>query len=121
MKCATFWLHIFIIFLYIDRLRIVKIGNNIYMTDIKRVKSAISEIQRILWENWDPIGLNKNREAYGEYDSYAGQIYMQLVEEVDDKKIAGHLYQLEVVNMGLNGHREEYLLEVVKKLREIDI
>ena len=38
----------------------------------------LSEVRRILWEHWDPIGVNDEPGAFGEYDSYAGPIVSRL-------------------------------------------
>lgn len=40
----------------------------------KRLKQQLAEIERVLWEEWDPIGVNDCPGAFGEYDSYALQI-----------------------------------------------
>ena len=42
---------------------------------MKRAKHPIGElileVEKILWERWDPIGVNSSSDAMGEYDSYA--------------------------------------------------
>ena len=40
----------------------------------------IAEVDRILWEDWDPIGVMSDPEwPRDEYDSYIGDIYRFLV------------------------------------------
>ena len=38
----------------------------------------LSDIERILWKEWDPIGVNVFPEAFGEYDAYAFHIFGML-------------------------------------------
>lgn len=34
-------------------------------------KPTLEAVRRILWEDWDPIGVNDHPGAIDEYDSYA--------------------------------------------------
>ena len=38
-------------------------------------KSVLKSIDEILWNDWDPIGVNDTEGARGEYSSYALQIF----------------------------------------------
>lgn len=37
----------------------------------KSWKPLLERVRRVLWETWDPIGVNEHAEASTEYDSYA--------------------------------------------------
>jgi hypothetical protein len=60
------------------------------------------EIRRILWEEWDPIGVNSNDHLRDEYDGYADQIYALLKLGGQKDEIAEYLRWAAVENMGLS-------------------
>jgi len=41
-------------------------------------------IRKVLWEQWDPVGVNDTPEAFDEYDSYAGGIQSLLLRGASD-------------------------------------
>ena len=81
----------------------------------------LSDIQRVLWEQWDPIGVNDQPKAFGEYDRYADGIYNLLMQGGSDDEIAQQLHTYETVNMGLSRRTNEQRIAVVKALRVIDL
>ena len=85
----------------------------------------LSEIQRVLWEQWDPIGVNDEPRAFGEYNRYADSIYELLIRGASDDEIAQQLHTYETVNMELGQRtrerRNEQRLAVVKELRAVDL
>jgi hypothetical protein len=63
--------------------------------------SELQAIQRLLWEDWDPIGVN----GFGpddEYDSYALLIHTMLNEGKGASDIAEFLHSVAIENMGLS-------------------
>src|SRR5688500_4481596 len=84
----------------------------------QRKKKKAAEIQesirKILFYDWDPIGIN-DFGPDDEYDSYVGGIYRLLASGADEYKIIERLYQLETTSMGCNGDRER-LKSVAEKL-----
>lgn len=58
-------------------------------------------IDTILWENWDPIGVNDVEDARDEYTSYVPHLLKLKKDGADAVKIAKHLYQLATVSMGI--------------------
>ncbi|NDV67329.1 hypothetical protein D0T66_00245 [Dysgonomonas sp. 25] len=64
------------------------------------------KIDRILWYNWDPIGVNNTESIRDEYSSYVPYIVKLKMEGADAIKIANHLYQLETTSMGMGGCME---------------
>ncbi len=73
-------------------------------------------IQTILWEKWDPIGVNEpDSEWSDEYDSYVPHIFRLAIEGHDHVHIAGPLAATATQNMGLNAsHNNEHEIEVAK-------
>lgn len=90
----------------------------------KRQKKRGVEIQeairRILWEDWDPIGIN-DCAPDDEYDSYLGGIYRLLVSDTSEHQIQEALKQYEKNSMGLElTHRNDGRIKVARKLMEIE-
>lgn len=61
----------------------------------------LEEIRNLLWEEWDPIGLNDNSNLSDEYDRYADEIYAMLRRGADAEEIARHLSWVVTTLMGL--------------------
>ncbi len=61
----------------------------------------LSAVRRILWETWDPIGVNDHADASTEYDSYAPAIVRMLLEHCTAQDLEHHLSTLEAKSMGL--------------------
>ena len=70
----------------------------------KRLKQKLAEIERILWEEWDPIGVNDCTEAFGEYDSYALQICGMLQSPATSSavEVEAFLTKIRTRSMGLS-------------------
>lgn len=85
----------------------------------KKANKIQESIRRILFEDWDPIGIN-SFAPNDEYDSYVGGIYRLLASGASEYRIIERLYQLETVNMGLDGSRER-LKSVAEKLLKLNI
>ncbi len=85
------------------------------------IRKIMSDIRRVLWEQWDPIGVNDEPKAFGEYNGYASSIYNLLMRGAADDEIAQQLHTYETVNMGLHRRTNEQRLAVVKALRAVDL
>jgi hypothetical protein len=85
---------------------------------LRQVRAAIG---KILWEQWDPIGVNDESAARDEYDAYVGGIHNLLINNSSDEELMRHLLHLEQINMGLRGSTSDHLFQVVKALRKIKI
>ncbi|MDQ3624239.1 MAG: hypothetical protein M3463_17415 [Verrucomicrobiota bacterium] len=53
----------------------------------------------ILWEHWDPIGVNDTPTARHEYSGYVPSVVRLLASGADAFKLAEHLYFLEHASM----------------------
>jgi hypothetical protein len=89
----------------------------------KKEKELYKKIARILWKDWDPIGVyNEEDEWDDEYDSYVPSIFSLLIEGKDEHKISNHLSRLASVNMGLSTTaRDEHDLSMAKLLIQTKI
>jgi hypothetical protein len=71
----------------------------------KENKRIYDLIDNILWQDWDPIGVNEIEEARDEYMGYIPSVYSLKINGADKIKISEYLYKLASVNMGLCGNR----------------
>ncbi len=84
-------------------------------------RGILSEIRHVLWEQWDPIGVNDEPDAFGEYNGYAGGIYDLLMRGASDDEIAQQLHSYETVEMELHRRTNEQRMAAVKELRAVDL
>ena len=76
-------------------------GRNQYQS-----RETLARIRRLLWLEWDPIGVNDSAPS-DEYDRYADTAYLMLMDERGDAEtIAKYLYWVAAEYMGL-GESEE--------------
>jgi len=86
----------------------------------RRIARVWKEIDDVLWNVWDPIGVNDVPEARDEYQSYIGAVFHLLEDRVDEERIVSHLYRIETEQMGLAGNLGN-CRGVAKKLLQIDM
>ncbi|GGJ06470.1 hypothetical protein GCM10007978_49960 [Shewanella hanedai] len=69
----------------------------------KKEKELYKRIARILWKDWDPIGVyNEEDEWDDEYDSYVPSVFKLAIENHYSFKISSHLTRMASDNMGLS-------------------
>jgi|SRR5271165_2779024 len=85
-----------------------------------QARALKQQIDRILWEVWDPIGVNTIAPR-DEYSSYVNRIFELLVSGATDDEIATHLYGIAADRMGLSGATVEAMRPTVAALRTIEI
>ena len=68
----------------------------------RRAREIQAAIGRILWEEWDPIGM-RGSGPDDEYNAYVGGIYGLLARGADKAAIVDHLYRIETDTMGSPG------------------
>lgn len=73
-------------------------------------------IRRILWEEWDPIGVNDLGGPDDEYDAYAARLVQYVNEGRDEHAIAKYLGQVETNAMGLSKSNAGNNMRVAKLL-----
>jgi hypothetical protein len=61
----------------------------------------LDRVKKILWEAWDPIGVNDCPAAATEYDSYAPKIVSLLIGDCSASELEHHLAKIETTSMGL--------------------
>ncbi len=63
----------------------------------------LEAVKRILWEEWDPIGVN-DIAPDDEYDSYAFRVLVMMKEGRSEKEVADYLNWVAAEHMSLGGH-----------------
>ncbi|MBN8531430.1 MAG: hypothetical protein J0L97_06170 [Alphaproteobacteria bacterium] len=76
------------------------------MIDKQKHRALRTEIDRLLWEEWDPIGVNDAPEARDEYRSYAGGVCTMLWDGKTRDDILAYLHWAESDHMGTGASRE---------------
>ena len=61
-------------------------------------------IDEILWEDWDPIGVNDHKSARDEYQSYLPQVFRLAIEDVKVSEIAECLDEIVTESIGLQSN-----------------
>lgn len=84
-----------------------------------RIKEIENEIRDILFDEWDPIGINDSGPR-DEYDNYIGRVYRFLNEGKDVEFLAKHLLNLEVGSMHCTT-TEAHRKMVARRLLDIDV
>ncbi len=82
-------------------------------------KKLYEDIDEILWNDWDPIGVNDDAPR-DEYQSYTPAIFGLKIKEADIGAIAQRLYEFETDNMGLGGDIE-HCREIANKIFDLKI
>jgi hypothetical protein len=69
-------------------------------------KNLYKHIDEILWNDWDPIGINDCEEARDEYTGYVFHMLRFKIQNANAEIIAQYLFKIETENMGLSGNIE---------------
>ena len=71
-----------------------------------REKKVYKEIDELLWNEWDPIGVNDVEVARDEYYNYLPEVFRLKMQGAETENIANYLFKTETVTMGLFGDME---------------
>ena len=77
-------------------------------------KNLYRLIDKILWGDWDPIGVNDMPEVRDEYQSYTSEIFSLKIRDADLETIAQHLLKIEEERMQLFGGIEKCRIVAAK-------
>jgi hypothetical protein len=72
-------------------------------------------IDELLWQEWDPIGINSYFEVKDEYSSYAGQVFSLVVRGATAEELAQKLLSIEQEMIGLSGNMAKNL-EIARRV-----
>jgi len=75
-------------------------------------------IRRMLWTDWDPIGINQFSGTADEYDSYVPALVELVRKGASERALFDWLWTLETNHLGLEGDRRN-TKQFAEKLHEI--
>jgi hypothetical protein len=81
-------------------------------------KKLYTNVDKILWEDWDPIGINDDGGPEDEYRGYVPSIIKLLDEGADESKLAKLLHEHATINMGLSSNLTDHF-EIAAKLKKL--
>lgn len=74
--------------------------------NVRAKQFLMQEIQKILLNEWDPIGIQDIPEAQDEYDSYVSDIYKLIQSKRTESEVFDYLWGIETEHMGLSGDKK---------------
>ena len=90
------------------------------MTRGRRAAEIRDSIRHVLFENWDPIGVNENPKLSDEYDSYVAPIYRLLTGSRSEDELVAYLRTLEQ-QFGMHRHVGSGLAMIAQELLALDV
>lgn len=66
-------------------------------------------VDKILWEDWDPIGVN-DAAPRDEYQPYVPTIFRMLLEKSTSEEISTELFNIETHKIGLSGDKKHFAM-----------
>ena len=90
--------------------------NTAYLINVRQKLDLKTEIELILWNNWDPIGVNDSNIYDDEYKNYVPEIIKLLNNNADINKISNYLNNIIKFSIGLNQDFSKHNNEIAKKL-----
>ena len=86
----------------------------------RRSREIQNRIAKILYEEWDPVGLRGTAQS-DEYDSYVGGVYRLLASGASCEQVAEHLAELERSALGDAEATATRNLAAAMKLCQLDL
>ena len=86
----------------------------------QRGVEIMDAIRCVLFEDWDPIGVNDDGPR-DEYDAYIAGVYRMLCNGASEDLIVAHLRDLEATPMGLSRRSPDVLRPVARRLLGIKV
>jgi hypothetical protein len=83
-------------------------------------KRIYSQIDSILWNEWDPIGINDFDSARDEYYDYIPIFFKMIYDRASLIEIADRLTYISTKTIGLMGNRDQDMA-IAKKIFELEV
>lgn len=61
-----------------------------------------AQVSEILWEVWDPIGLNSDLAQRDEYEDYVADVVGMLIRGLPEAKLADCLHRIAIEQIGVS-------------------
>lgn len=82
----------------------------------KEYKKYYRIVDQILWEDWDPIGVNSDKDWSDEYRDYVPAIVSQVMKGASALEISSCLVEITVDSIGFDPISPDAYLEVAQKI-----
>ena len=89
--------------------------------DKETSRAFIRRVDEVLWQVWDPIGVNDQPAARDEYSSYAPHVAGLLRSAATDAEIEGHLARIVLEQMGMTWMNPDRARRTLSALRSIPV
>ena len=86
---------------------------------VKRANEVRNVIRQVLFDDWDPIGIN-DIAPRDEYDSYIGGVYRRLVSGCTEDELCKYLGELETTAMASPTNADHRRM-IARKLMELNV
>lgn len=84
---------------------------------MNRMGKLTAEVASILWNEWDPIGVNDGENPWDdEYESYVPQVVQCVLDGADDTRLAALLSSFITQGMAMSTHCPDHDLKVARKI-----
>jgi hypothetical protein len=70
--------------------------------DKRKARDDLRSVEQVLWDVWDPIGVNSAGAPRDEYDSYAPGVMRLLLAGATEDVLVAHLQALEADLLGMD-------------------
>ena len=87
----------------------------------KRAAEIQDSIRQVLFQDWDPIGVNDNPKLADEYDSYIAPVYCILTGTRSEEDVIRFLARTEHDEIGTGSQSPERLRHVARKLLGLNV
>jgi hypothetical protein len=77
-------------------------------------------IERVLLDQWDPLGVREQPGPRAEYAPYVHDVYSLLARGASDVQIARHLHRIESEELHLPELASRDLTAIVRALRKVE-
>ncbi len=84
--------------------------------------NGLNNINRLVLEKWDPIGVSNRQEAADEYHQYVHAIYQIIQNSLSYRDLFEYLWELETQYIGLKGNKpktEEFARMLYKEIKKM--
>jgi len=86
----------------------------------RRAQEIVEGIRRILFQDWDPLGVKDSQNLRDEYDSCIAPVYRLLVDRASARAIVNCLFKLEH-DLDMPAKSKEHLLPIAHKLLALNV
>ncbi len=87
----------------------------------KRAIEIQDSIRQVLFNEWDPIGINDNPNLVDEYDAYVAPIYRILVESRSEDELVNFLFSTERDIIRVSCESPKQLRPIAQELLMLDV